>query len=233
MDHTDVVRLQAVEQYMLGELSPELRDQFEEHYFDCPTCAADVTALHTFMAASKMILKEEAVAQPAPRERKLERHGWFHWLRPAVALPAMAALAAVIVFQAVVTIPALKLRGATQNVAQVYESSFRIQGATRGDAASRIAVAPNQSFALDFDFTPQKPFQSYKGMLVGPAGDTLLAFGVSGSQANKELHLVVPGDKIHPGNYELVFTGENDNPGSDQKANEVQRISFSLEFRPE
>ena len=108
MDHSEVVRLQAVEKYMLGELSPELRDQFEEHYFDCPTCAADVTALHTFMAASRMILKEEAVAQPAPREGNLKRRGWFDWLRPAVALPAMAALAAVIVFQAVVTIPWLE-----------------------------------------------------------------------------------------------------------------------------
>jgi putative zinc finger protein len=233
MDHTEVVRLQAVEKYMLGELSPELRDQFEEHYFDCPTCAADVTALHTFMAASRTILKEEAVVQPAPRERQPERKGWFHWLRPAVALPAMAALVAVIVFQAVVTIPGLKERAASQSVAQVYDSSFRIQGATRGDNSSKVTISPNQSFALDFDFTPQLSFRSYKGMLIGPSGHPILTFGVPGSAANKELHLAVPGDKIHPGNYQLVFAGENENPNSDQKANEVQRLSFSVEFRPE
>ncbi|MGB2635840.1 MAG: zf-HC2 domain-containing protein [Candidatus Acidiferrum sp.] len=233
MDHTEVVRLQAVEKYMLGELSPELRDQFEEHYFDCPTCAADVTALHTFMATSRTILKEEAVTQLAPRERQTERQGWFHWLRPAVALPAMAALAAVIVFQAVVTIPGLKQRAASQSVAQVYESSFRVQGATRGEGSSKVTVSPNQSFALDFDFTPQQSFRSYKGMLIDPSGNTILTFGVPGSAANKELHLAVPGDKIHPGNYELVFIGENENPNSDQKANEVQRLSFSVEFRPE
>lgn len=233
MDHKEVVRLQAVEKYMLGELSPELRDQFEEHYFDCPTCAADVTALNTFMAASRMILNEAVVAEPATREGKTERRGWFDWLRPAVALPAMAALAAVIVFQAVVTIPGLKERAASQSVAQVYESSFRVQGATRGEGSSKVTVSPNQSFALDFDFTPQQSFRSYKGMLLDPSGNTILSFGVPGSAANKELHLAVPGDKIHPGNYELVFVGENENPNSDQKANEVQRLSFSVEFRSE
>jgi putative zinc finger protein len=231
MDHTEVVRLQAVEKYMLGELSPELRDQFEEHYFDCPTCAAEVTALHTFMAASRLILTEDAVAKSAPQDRKPERQGWFHWLRPVVALPAMAALAAVIIFQAAVTIPGLKERAATESVAQVYESSFRIPGATRGESSSTVTVSPNQSFALDFDFTPPQSFRSYKGTLVNPSGSTILTFGVPGSAANKELHLVVPGDKIHPGKYELVFVGENDGPNSDQKANEVQRLSFSVEFR--
>ncbi len=233
MDHSEVVRLQAVEKYMLGELSPELRDQFEEHYFDCPTCAADVTALHTFMAASRMILKEEAVAQPAPREGNSKRRGWFDWLRPAVALPAMAALAAVIFFQAVVTIPGLKERVARQSVAQVYESSFRVQGATRGEGSSKVTVSPDQSFALDFDFTPEQSFRSYKGMLIDPSGNTILSFRVPGSAANKELHLVVPGDKIHAGNYELVFIGESESPNADQKAHEVLQLSFSVEFRPE
>ena len=70
-------------------------------------------------------------------------------------------------------------------------------------------------------------------MLLDPSGNTILSFGVPGSAANKELHLVVPGDKIHSGNYELVFIGENENPNSDQKAHEVQRLSFSVEFRSE
>jgi hypothetical protein len=127
----------------------------------------------------------------------------------------------------------LKERAARQPVAQVYESSFRIQGATRGDRSSTVTVSPNRSFALDFDFTPQQSFRSYKGTLVDPSGNTILTFGLPGNASNKELHLVVPGDKIHPGNYELVFVGENEHPNSDQKANEVQRLSFSVEFRPE
>jgi len=34
MDHSEVVRLKVVEKYILGELTADLREQFEEHYFD-------------------------------------------------------------------------------------------------------------------------------------------------------------------------------------------------------
>jgi len=35
MDHGESIRLMAAEKYLLGELAPELREQFEEHFFDC------------------------------------------------------------------------------------------------------------------------------------------------------------------------------------------------------
>jgi len=44
MDHSEALRLQAAERYVLGELSPELREQYEEHYFTCEECASDVKA---------------------------------------------------------------------------------------------------------------------------------------------------------------------------------------------
>ena len=44
MDHQEAVRQKATERYLLDELDPELRDQFEEHLFDCQDCALDVRA---------------------------------------------------------------------------------------------------------------------------------------------------------------------------------------------
>jgi len=44
MDHTAVVRDKMTERYLLNELDSDLRDQFEEHYFDCQECALDVSA---------------------------------------------------------------------------------------------------------------------------------------------------------------------------------------------
>jgi hypothetical protein len=44
MGHDEAVRILATEKYLLGELSPELRDQFEEHLFDCQRCAFDLRA---------------------------------------------------------------------------------------------------------------------------------------------------------------------------------------------
>ena len=36
MDHDEAVRHKATEKYLLGELDPELKDQFEEHLFRLP-----------------------------------------------------------------------------------------------------------------------------------------------------------------------------------------------------
>ena len=232
MDHSEAVRLNMVEKYLLGELSPEVRDQFEEHYFDCPECAADVRALSTFMATSRTIFHEEPSVKASSAVQTPTQAGWFSWLRPAVAVPAIAALAAVVIFQAAVTIPNLKEQAATQGGGQVYESSFRLQGSTRGESATKLMIDPNQSFALDFDFTPSQTFPRYLGTLVNSSGSTILTFRVSGDEANKELHLVITENKVSPGRYTLVFTGENGALNSGQTNNEVQRLSFAVEFRP-
>jgi len=49
MDHNEAVRLQAAEKYVLGELPPPLRDEFEEHYFECEECAQEVKAAAEFL----------------------------------------------------------------------------------------------------------------------------------------------------------------------------------------
>jgi Putative zinc-finger len=231
MDHSEAVRLNMVEKYLLGELSPDVRDQFEEHYFDCPECAADVRALSTFMATSRTIFNEESAVKAPSAVQKPARLGWFSWLRPAVAVPAIAALAAVVIFQAFVTIPNLKEQAATQPGVQIYESSFRLQGSTRGESTTTIAINRHQSFALDFDFTPSQTFPSYLGTLLNSSEGTILTFRVSGDEANKELHLVIPENKVSPGTYNLVFTGEDGAVDSSQKI-EVQRLSFAVELRP-
>src|ERR1700751_6014258 len=69
MDHEEAVRQNATERYLLDELDPELRDQFEEHLFDCQDCALDVRAGAMFVEQTKVILAKPAavssVKEPA------------------------------------------------------------------------------------------------------------------------------------------------------------------------
>jgi hypothetical protein len=232
MDHSDVVRLQAVEKYVLGELPADLKDEFEEHYFDCRECATDVKALATFVAASRMVFEETARETAGARSERGSIRGWFWWLRPVIAVPAMAALVAVMVFQNVVTIPELKQQARTDGAGQAYSASYHLQGATRGENTSDITVDPSESFALDFDFTPAVTYQSYTGSLTDRAGNTSFRFRVSGQMANKEVHVVIPGGKVRPGSYDLVFAGEGEAlNGNAAVSREVQRIPFTIENR--
>src|SRR5580704_6048204 len=65
MDHSESIRLMAAEKYLLGELAPELREQFEEHFFDCQECALDVRAGAALVEHSKVVLSEPVAVSPA------------------------------------------------------------------------------------------------------------------------------------------------------------------------
>ena len=69
MDHNEAIQQMAAERYLLGELTPELRDAFEEHAFDCPECAVDLRAGAAFINAAKVELPEIAAASAALRSR--------------------------------------------------------------------------------------------------------------------------------------------------------------------
>lgn len=231
MDHLEAMRIQATEKYVLGELSPDLREQFEEHYLDCPECTKDLLALSTFVTASRAIFtEEEAPSQAVPRREPVEKIGWFRWLRPTVMVPALAALAAVAVYIAVVDKPLLKDKVSTLGTVQVSTPSFRLLGPTRGESLVKVTVGPDQPFALDLDFTPNEVYQSYTIRLLDAAGKTAWTSGIGGEQRDKEVHLIVPGGKVKPGKYDLVFFGHNEAANHGLKENEVLRQSFSVEF---
>ena len=65
MDHQQATQLMAVEKYLLDELTPEVRDQFEEHFFDCQECATDLRATAGFMDAAKKEFRLHPVPKPA------------------------------------------------------------------------------------------------------------------------------------------------------------------------
>ena len=75
MDHHQAIQLTAVEKYLLEELPPELRDEFEEHFFDCQECATDLRATAGFIDAAKREFKVNPVEKPAPSPRT--NRAWF------------------------------------------------------------------------------------------------------------------------------------------------------------
>jgi anti-sigma factor RsiW len=53
--HDEAILINAVEQYLLGELPPPLPDAFEEHYFDCPECAQSLWMAVQFAAGLRIV----------------------------------------------------------------------------------------------------------------------------------------------------------------------------------
>jgi hypothetical protein len=59
ISHEEAVQTLATEKYLLGELHPEVRDQFEEHLYECQECAFDLWTAATFLAHAKVILSSD------------------------------------------------------------------------------------------------------------------------------------------------------------------------------
>lgn len=229
MDHSEAIRLQAAEKYVLGELSFAQREEYEEHCFDCSDCAQDLKAMAAFADNAREVLRKET-ANSVVRGAVPARGRWFRWLRPVVAVPAFAALLLIAAYQNIITVPRAK-EEAAHGAAQVFTSSFSLQMAnTRGGEEVKIQIHPAESFALDFDFTPSRTFESYVCRLQDESGRSLLQVNVPGSSANKEAHLVVPAGLVRPGKHSLVFFGAPGSQGQPPR-NEVLRLNFAIAFQ--
>ncbi|HKE35239.1 MAG TPA: hypothetical protein VKB66_08540, partial [Candidatus Acidoferrum sp.] len=130
MDCKQAEDLQLAVKYVLGELPPVQRDEYEDHYIDCPECAKDVHAAAAFADTAREVFRQEAQqeARGTARTRNQEGSGWFAWLRPVVAVPALAALLILVGYQNLITIPRAK-QEAVSGAGQVLTSSFTLQRA--------------------------------------------------------------------------------------------------------
>lgn len=224
MDHAEAVRQKATERYLLDELDPELRDQFEDHLFDCQDCALDVRAAAMFAEQSKVILAQpnvqSALQQPVA---SLAKPGWWAWLRPAFAVPVMALLLAVIGYQNLVTYPKLTAR-ADQPQIGPWAS---VNVSTRGAATTAIKAHAGEGFGLIMNLPPEDGFASYRVDLYNPAGNLEWSGPLSSTPADEGRQIYIPGRNRLPGTYTLVVLGVT----SAGESKEISRHAIDLQIQ--
>jgi hypothetical protein len=187
MEHNRAVEIQAVERYLLGEVPPEEREDFEEHYFTCAECAQDVRAAARFRANAREILRDPEQFSPAEKDR---RSVW--WRFPTLGpLAAAFTLLCAVAYQNLVTIPAL--------VAPQFPSTLALDGPTRGSLPHLDEGRP-----VDLQMAPEAPAEGQKILaeLVAESGK------VTRSPARVPepgpLHVSFPG-KFPPGRYTVYI----------------------------
>lgn len=213
MDHSESIRLMAAEKYLLGELTPELREQFEEHFFDCQECALDVRAGAALVAHSKVVLSESVAVSPVsvrvPVGAKL---GWFAWLRPAWIVPVLAALLVVLGYQNLVTYPQLK-QAATSPQILPWAS---INVSTRGTSTIQITPRARQGFHLLLNIPPDSGYTSYTFNLSSPSGRLEWSRTIPAASSDEARSIYVPGANQEQGIYKLAVRGNTTaGPSSD------------------
>jgi len=231
MDHTTVVREKTTVKYLLNELDPALRDEFEEHYFDCVECAQDVSAGSQFVEQSKVVLAESdapipvratvrPIASPAGR-------GWlsgaaFAWLRPAFAVPAFALLLAVVGYQNLVTYPRLQAELNQPQVLPTVSVNTGVYG------ANDTKVPEGKGLHLSLRIPPDGAFVRYNVELYNPAGKPAGSFTVAPVAGQDQWSVTVPSVDREAGTYTMsvhgvTATGETKDLGPTSFQLQIQR----------
>jgi len=223
MDHMEAERQMLSERYLLNELTPEMREEFEEHFFSCQQCALDLEAGAAFLDHSKAVMSspvKSEVPKPVPQ---VSQKFWAR-LRPAFALPLLG-LVALISYQSFVVFPRLK------QVAQLAESPHLLPAlslinvAVRGENKASLLVRKGQPFLLFVDIPSNNQFSTYVAGLYDAAGIEVWSLQIPQAATTDTVSIQVPGREA-PGSYTLVVRGENGTETS-----EVGRYPFNLQFQ--
>ena len=220
MDHNEALESEACTKYLLGELSPALRDAYEEHYFSCSECTVQLRSAAEFLAASREIFVQTpaAAAQQSVRPR-----GWFAWFKPAFAIPAFALLLVLIGYQNFVTMPRYKQAAAPR----VLSMHSLITANTLGDESRNFTGLANQPFGLYVDAPYDPAYSTYLLTLVSPSGAATPLRSLNAAEAQKtQIIAVNPGRQA--GKYAIVVYGLVSSSADPSSAKELARLQFSV-----
>jgi hypothetical protein len=214
MNHDEAIRMMGTEQYLLNDLSPDLREEFEQHFFECPVCAADVRAGSLLLEQTKAVFAAEAVA---PRREvpavSSEKSGWWGWLRPAFAAPALALLLAIIAYQ----------NWPSHQNPQVLQAAYVNIGSRSGNVPS-ISASKGHGFLLRLSVPPGQSYSSYFADIYSPEGTIRSSVNLPVSAGTDTYFVQVPSGPYNDGVYSVAIRGVD----ADGNSTDLGRGSFEL-----
>jgi len=192
MTHTEAEALGAVEKYLLNELSPDQRDEFEEHYFTCRQCAADVEVLSDTVEVIRKGIAGEAPKPPGGIWRLLERP-----LAARISYLCTLALGGVLVYQHTVTLPQLRAELERPQAVMRLEPNVQRRGMGGCSASYEMPVRFQQGFA------------SYRVDFRGETGQVLQQQSLTAQQAEATEALIWPNRRGFHGKVQVQVYGLN------------------------
>ena len=201
MNHSEALQTFAAEKYLLNELSGVQRDEFEEHFFECQECAMDVRSAAAFIAQARTELR------PAPQDSPAKRRSFFTFFSLPLAGVLVAGMAAVVIYQNVVTLPRLRSEVATANAPAIVSATSLIGSASRGTDMPSATASQGKPLFFNVDVPTDDRFSSYQLAFYTPGGSRLDVIDVSPDQAKNTLLVRLPAHEVQNGVYSLSVEG--------------------------
>jgi hypothetical protein len=209
MNHDEAIKSLAAERYILGDLDKAEHDAFEEHFFDCTECTADVRDAASIAGGVR-------TGTPAVVPMR-------HYSRWAAAA-AGAAVAIGLAYQYVPQVAGFRHRASNPPIQAAHatagEQNIELDASRAAQAV--YTIVGNQSVSVGFIIPVSDPRPPYVCELRDEAGHVIASKTVATKDEVAEpVSLVVPAGKFYNGHYTLGIRGDREIPAY-QFAVEVQ-----------
>lgn len=200
----------AAEAYILDDLEPAERLAFEEHFFDCTDCRADVM--------------DAAVVADGVRTEPANNVVPF---RPRVNWWAAAAsvFAALLGYQSLVVIPQIRMAMHAQTqpapVMRLAAETVVLEPQSRGTNV-RVTVRRDEAVPFTVAIPNSDPHAVYVCEILDESNHVRASLRVPGEQASDPVLLVVPPGRLSSGDYKLAIRGGE---------REIAPYPFTMEVR--
>ena len=196
-------------------LSTAERQEFEEHFFDCPECVEALEMGAGFMQNARAVFQEGRAVEPARQRIRWNWNFWTGWrLAPVAAMAGWAAACILDGYQF--------LGSASQPSPFVIAPAVSIK-ATR--AAQDLTFARRQSIiAFSVPHEWEETYPAYQGEIERGADDRVLLSSKIAS-ASGDFAISIRPKGLAPGAYVLSFYGLRE--GTAEKT-PLERVPFTL-----
>lgn len=199
MNHSEAIEAKSPMRYVLGELAPADRDEFEEHLADCSHCMNEVWMATSFAANAKEVFRERA-AESARAVRPFRFPRWS--LAFSAALNIL--LAAGLGYAVLRVFP-----GQRAEIAELNEPAaidvVPVRAVER-DASPSPQVIPARGKLLVLSFDLPQPYEHFFYSIAAEDGGVRLSGEMAGGRGDS-LNLRVPLWRLTPGRYKVTVTG--------------------------
>jgi hypothetical protein len=209
MNHSQAIETKLPMRYVLGDLMPADRDEFEEHLADCSNCMNEVWMATTFAANAKEVFRT-GTGMHAEQPR-------LAWLRrpfPALAFSAAlnVALAACLGYGTLRIFPSMRSQIAELNQPAAIDV-VPVRAVERDASASpQVVKAPGPAIVLSFDL-PRR-YGRYVYSIADASGGVVMSGAVE-SAGTDSLNLRIPTGRLSPGAYRTTVAGITGNRRED------------------
>lgn len=237
MEHHEAIEMMASERYLLDELTPELRDAYEEHMFGCTECAGDAMLGSAFVRHAKTVLpgleqtQEEKKRAPAKRPSSAkppkEKRDWLSWLRPGIMVPAFGCLLAIVGYQNLVVYPALQ---ASATEPRLLPPATVLQGDTRGSLPvvyADLVTGSTLSIPLPQNSSQNPTYASFRLDFYDSKGKVIWTRSLTGAAVSEDMATVWLPGRVKEDSYKVAITGVT----ADGRNIPIQQQVFDLRIK--